>query len=148
MTPKPPRPERRLRPKPKLSGVPLPAIFLLVGLLILPSLAVIRLTPSIVPRVVWGYALALSVVAYLVNCHDKRQAESGGQRTPESTLHLIEFMGGWPGAFLAQRALRHKTAKTSYRISFWTIVASHEAVAFDFLQQWRFVRAAISLFHQ
>jgi hypothetical protein len=32
-------------------------------------------------------------------------------------------MGGWPGAFVAQRRLRHKCVKRKYQIVFWLIVA-------------------------
>ena len=38
---------------------------------------------------------------------------------------MLELAGGWPGALLAQRLLRHKTAKASYRSAFWTMVVLH-----------------------
>ncbi len=61
-------------------------------------------------------------VAYVL---DKRAARLGRPRTPENVLHALELLGGWPGAFVAQRVLRHKTAKTAYQIVFWLIVAAH-----------------------
>ena len=45
-------------------------------------------------------------------------------------------MGGWPGAFVAQRRLRHKCVKPRYQVTFWLIVALHQYVAFGFLQRW------------
>lgn len=42
--------------------------------------------------------------------HDKRRAFAGQWRVPEATLHLAEFAGGWPGAFLAQRMHKFEVA--------------------------------------
>lgn len=120
------------------------AVFLL-ALLLFPSLAIWRAADLFDPRFVFGYVALISVVAYLFYWHDKRRAESGGWRTPESRLHLVEFLGGWPGAFLAQRALRHKSSKGSYQAAFWCIVAVHEIAAFDFLQNWKLFNKAIAL---
>ncbi len=70
------------------------------------------------------YAL-ISGVTFVAYALDKRAARRGSRRTAERTLHLLEFAGGWPGALLAQRTLRHKTRKVSYQIVFWAIVALH-----------------------
>lgn len=73
------------------------------------------------PWVLKGYQGA-SVLAFLTYAFDKSAARSGRWRTPESTLHIIGLLGGWPGALLAQRALRHKSGKLSFQISFWITV--------------------------
>ena len=78
-----------------------------------------------------------SVGTFALYAWDKRRAKRGGVRVSEIVLHLLEFHGGWPGAFLAQRALRHKSSKFSYQISFWLIVALHQYVALDSLLGWR-----------
>ncbi|MCY1264823.1 hypothetical protein D9M68_167630 [compost metagenome] len=75
----------------------------------------------------------LSAAAFLAYWRDKRSAEQGAWRTPEQTLHLLELLGGWPGALLAQRALRHKTRKLSYQALFWGIVALHQLAWADWL---------------
>jgi uncharacterized membrane protein YsdA (DUF1294 family) len=38
-------------------------------------------------------------------------------------LHLFALAGGWPGALIAQRLLRHKTKKQSFQVVFWATVA-------------------------
>jgi uncharacterized membrane protein YsdA (DUF1294 family) len=62
-------------------------------------------------------------------------------------LHLAEFLGGWPAAFLAQRAFRHKISKSRYQLAFWMIVVFHEAASVDFLSEWRYSQAAIRFLH-
>ena len=69
----------------------------------------------------------VSVIAFVTYALDKRAARLGRPRTPEATLHILELLGGWPGALLAQRLIRHKNAKTSYQVVFWLIVAVHVA---------------------
>jgi uncharacterized membrane protein YsdA (DUF1294 family) len=73
-----------------------------------------------------GYAV-MSTVTAVVYAFDKRAARRGDCRTPESTLHVLELLGGWPGALLAQRLIRHKNAKVGYQVVFWLIGAVHVA---------------------
>lgn len=63
-----------------------------------------------------------SCVAYLAYAFDKAAALKGERRTPESTLHLFSVIGGWPGAMLAQKTLRHKTQKQSFQLAYWATV--------------------------
>lgn len=73
--------------------------------------------------------MVMSVVTFITMWRDKRAAVAGSnRRTPESTLHLIELLGGWPGTLAAQRLVRHKTRKTRYLISLWLIIALHIGV--------------------
>lgn len=68
----------------------------------------------------------LSFATFVAYALDKRAAVGRRRRrTPENVLHLLELLGGWPGALLAQRTIRHKNAKVSYQIVFWLIVALH-----------------------
>ena len=71
-----------------------------------------------------GYAL-MSVVAFGLYWTDKRRAVRGEWRVSEATLHAVALFGGWPGAWVAQRVLRHKWRKTRFAVVFWTIVAVH-----------------------
>lgn len=108
-------------------------------MLIAPALAISKLQIDL--RIACVYAVAVSGLAYAVYGRDKAQARAGGQRTPEATLHLLELLGGWPGAFIAQRRLRHKCSKRQYQLVFWAIVLLYQLAAVDSLQDWRFSRA-------
>ena len=63
-----------------------------------------------------------SGIAFVAYAADKAAAAARRWRTPESTLHLLSLIGGWPGALLAQQLLRHKTAKREFRLVFWATV--------------------------
>lgn len=66
--------------------------------------------------------LVASLVAFLAYASDKSAARNGRWRTKESPLHLIGLAGGWPGAWAAQRLLRHKSSKRSFQTMFWATV--------------------------
>lgn len=67
------------------------------------------------------YALA-SLVLFIVYWLDKRAAERNRRRTPETLLHKLALVGGWPGALLAQQLFRHKSSKVPFRRMFWGTV--------------------------
>jgi uncharacterized membrane protein YsdA (DUF1294 family) len=95
-------------------------------------------------RWVGVYGLVLSALTYWTYALDKRRAEDGEWRVPEARLHLLELLGGWPGAWLAQMRLRHKCSKGSYQIAFWLIVLVYQFAAFDSLQNWQLSRPALN----
>lgn len=104
------------------------------SLLVLPVLAAMAL--PIAPQWIAGYALLVSVATFVAYAEDKTRARIKRWRFRESTLHFLEILGGWPGAFLAQRHFRHKCAKRSYQLGFWLIVLAYQLLAFDFLSDW------------
>jgi uncharacterized membrane protein YsdA (DUF1294 family) len=65
-----------------------------------------------------GLYLFASVFAFLAYACDKNAARRRQRRISENTLHLLSLAGGWPGALLAQKTLRHKTAKKSFQRMF------------------------------
>ncbi len=77
---------------------------------------------SRIPHQVLVLYLVASLLTYIMYALDKTAAKSGGWRTPESTLHLLSLIGGWPGALIAQQKLRHKSKKQSFRSLFWVTV--------------------------
>lgn len=82
--------------------------------------------PAVIPI---GY-VGLSFLSYFMYFWDKAAAGRNGQRTPESSLHLVDCLGGWPGALIAQQQFRHKTVKASFQAVFWlTVVVNIAAVA-------------------
>lgn len=90
-------------------------------------------------------AVAASGLTYLLYAEDKQRAQLGVWRIPESVLQLGALGGGWPGAFAAQRRLRHKTAKPRFLFVFWLIVATHQVVALDCLFAWPVRDALLSI---
>lgn len=110
-----------------------------LGLLVLPAIAVASF------EIRWQNVVAwiglMSLLAVMACRYDKFRAREGGWRVSEMRLHLLELLGGWPGALLAQRYFRHKTVKLGYQIPFWFIVLAYEFVAFDSLNSWRICRA-------
>lgn len=75
-----------------------------------------------------GLVFVMSVVTFVAYGWDKRQAIDGGRRVPERNLHILEFLGGWPGALMGQRHFRHKAKKVSFLIVFWFVVVLHVVV--------------------
>jgi uncharacterized membrane protein YsdA (DUF1294 family) len=67
----------------------------------------------------------MSLACFAAYGWDKHRAVNGGRRVSERTLHLLAFLGGWPGAYLGQRQFRHKTQKVSFRMVFWILVVLH-----------------------
>lgn len=123
-------------------------LFLLAALLVSPGLALHRLAAFIDFRWLLAYAIVVSLTTYAVYGADKDSAQdrTSNWRAPEKLLHGFELAGGWPGAFLAQRRLRHKCSKLSYQIVFWLIVCLHVYAATDYLLDWRLARAVATIF--
>jgi uncharacterized membrane protein YsdA (DUF1294 family) len=69
--------------------------------------------------------ILMSAVAFVIYWIDKQRAVRGAWRISEATLHGIELLGGWPGAWIAQRVFRHKSRKARYLVVFWVIVGIH-----------------------
>lgn len=80
------------------------------------------------PPVVIGIYSVVSIVTSLLYLHDKSAARRGAWRVEESSLLLIGLVGGWPGAVVAQRILRHKTRKQSFQLAFWVTAVLNSIV--------------------
>lgn len=80
------------------------------------------------PGFVLPWYSVLSAIAALAYRTDKHRAVHGERRIPENTLHLLEVLGGWPGALVAQWRLRHKCRKLSYQTVFWLAVLTNVGV--------------------
>ena len=72
-----------------------------------------------------GWYVIFSLYAFISFARDKRAARRHRSRTPERHLHLLELIGGFPGAWLAIVLLNHKSRKASFiAISFLTSISN------------------------
>ena len=97
----------------------------IVTLIAIPLFVILYLVVSALwqpPLLIAAVYVLASSITYLAYRSDKSAARRNAQRTPESTLHFLALMGGWPGALLAQQILHHKTIKEEFRTVFWTTV--------------------------
>lgn len=100
-------------------------IFEVLLLSLLPGLGALHFaltTFNAIPIILYT---VMSFLTFVLYADDKSRAKQERWRVPEKTLHLCEFMGGWLGAFIAQKTLRHKSSKASYQAVFWVIVFIH-----------------------
>lgn len=72
--------------------------------------------------------VGISIVTLVVYGVDKRAAVGHRHRVSETALILLGFIGGWPGAVIAQQLFRHKTTKRSFVVRFWISVILHVLV--------------------
>jgi len=72
----------------------------------------------------------MSLLALIADAFHKSAAVIGRSTISERTLHLLSLIGGWPGALVAQRLIKHKTQKQPFRRVFWlTIIPNCGGVA-------------------
>ncbi|HXC52149.1 MAG TPA: cold shock and DUF1294 domain-containing protein [Candidatus Limnocylindrales bacterium] len=74
-----------------------------------------------------GY-LVMSIVTFGFYYADKKRAETNRWRITGTSLHVLEAVGGWPGAVLAMAMLRHLTRKREHLTMLCAIIAIHVAV--------------------
>ncbi|BAV97646.1 DUF1294 domain-containing protein [Lysobacter enzymogenes] len=94
------------------------------ALLGVAALGALGWVPAAVPMVQGVFSFA----SYIAYGWDKDAAGADRRRTPEATLHLLDALGGWPGALIAQQQFRHKTVKASFQAMFWVTVLLNLAV--------------------
>lgn len=96
--------------------------FLLMLAVVFLGLLFVAVLFKILPSFVFGLSLIFSMVTFGFYAIDKSAARKGLWRTKEKTLHFFALFGGWPGALVAQKFLRHKTKKLSFQMYFWLTV--------------------------
>ena len=89
--------------------------------------AVVALTRGVPTWAGLLYAGA-SALCFALYAVDKAAARAGRDRISESMLLSLGFVGGWPGAIVAQQLFRHKTVKRLFRLRFWLSVAANLAI--------------------
>lgn len=58
--------------------------------------------------------IAINFLAFAAFGIDKMKAKAGTRRIAESTLLMLAFLGGTPGAYAGRAAFRHKTRKQPF----------------------------------
>ncbi len=85
------------------------------------------------------YMAGINLVTFAMFAWDKHSAINGQRRISESTLLMLAFFGGTPGAIAAQQRLRHKTRKQPFRSQLILIAGLHvlllAALAIPFTRQ-------------
>lgn len=99
--------------------------FMMIVTMAYASLLLWAVWRALLPWWVLPASLALNLLTFGTYWADKRAAQAGRWRTPESTLQLLALAGGWPGAWLAQQVLRHKSSKPSFRMVYGLMVLAH-----------------------
>ena len=74
------------------------------------------------PLIITGIYIVMSLITFATYAIDKSAAQNNRWRIQESTLHLLSLIGGWPGAFFAQKKLRHKSNKKEFKRVYWVTI--------------------------
>jgi uncharacterized membrane protein YsdA (DUF1294 family)/cold shock CspA family protein len=128
------QPPKRVRLEPRRVSRPIPRMAL--GVIVLVAVVAAAALGKL-PAIVALLCVAMSVVSYLTYWYDKEVAGTRQRRVPEDMLHLLDLLGGWPGALIAQQQFRHKTVKTSFQGGFWmTVVISSAAIGWAVHKGW------------
>lgn len=101
---------------------PSSGLLAVIGSAVFCVVIVIAVLASELPTIVLAFYLVASLLTYVAYAIDKSAARKGTWRTQERTLHLLSLLGGWPGALIAQKRLRHKSKKEPFRAVFWMTV--------------------------
>lgn len=144
---KPATPQLRSRTPREKSLLSTNQLVILFLLLVVPSYALSKQSEAFHVSLLLAVPAFTSLISYLLCYSDKQKAKRGSWRTPESTLHLFEILGGWPGSFVAQKQFRHKTSKGSYQSIFWGIIFLYQIVSFDSLQNWSWFHSLERIVH-
>lgn len=102
------------------------ALYFRCGFLIL---IVIALLFGTLPYILPILYLEASLFTYWLYRADKQAAIARqGKRLPEQSLQLFSFIGGWPGAYIAQKKLSHKNSKWLFQREFALIILGNSVL--------------------
>jgi uncharacterized membrane protein YsdA (DUF1294 family)/cold shock CspA family protein len=111
----------------RLKALPLPdttTVAYGVGILWLTVyfLYVFGLVPMSAPMSAY---VVMSIITFGFYYVDKKRAEQNRWRITSTSLHVLEALGGWPGALLAMAMLRHLTRKREHLTMLTAIITIH-----------------------
>lgn len=90
----------------------------LLFLFVFPSLILYSTIQGLIPFYLFPIYISLSFVTFFIYWWDKYSAQNDLWRISEKSLHLFSLLGGWFGALLAQKILRHKSSKKEFQDTF------------------------------
>lgn len=90
----------------------------LVFILMFFTLVTERTLKGFLPVTFTLILFGVNLILFLYYYQDKTSAMKKTSRTPESTLHWLSLIGGWPSAYVAQKLFNHKHKKQSFLVTY------------------------------
>lgn len=94
-------------------------------MLLVAAFIVERILSGFLPFAYLFVFILANLIAFLYYYMDKTAALKGAWRKSEDSLHLLSLIGGWLGAYIAQKLFRHKTRKASFQWIYKLTVLIH-----------------------
>ena len=85
-------------------------------------------------KILFGYILVMSIVAFCVCGADKFAAQRQKSRVPEKVLFLLSALGGSVGMYLGMFTFRHKTKHWYFVVGIPLILAAQLALILYFIR--------------
>lgn len=70
----------------------------------------------------------VSTATYVLYALDRHAMSNGEWRIPEVTFHIMNLLGGWVGALLAQSIMHHKYHDVGFKFLFWSTLVLNIAL--------------------
>lgn len=85
-------------------------------------------------KILFGYILVMSIVAFCVCGADKFAAQRQKSRVPEKVLFLLSALGGSVGMYLGMFTFRHKTKHWYFVVGIPAIILLQAALILYFIR--------------
>lgn len=85
-------------------------------------------------KILFGYILVMSIVAFCVCGADKFAAQRQKSRVPEKVLFLLSALGGSVGMYLGMFTSRHKTKHWYFVVGIPAIILVQAALILYFIR--------------
>lgn len=85
-------------------------------------------------KILFGYILVMSIVAFCVCGADKFAAQRQKSRVPEKVLFLLSALGGSGGMYLGMFTFRHKTKHWYFVVGIPAIILVQAALILYFIR--------------
>ena len=85
-------------------------------------------------KILFGYILVMSIVAFCVCGADKFAAQRQKSRVPEKVLFLLSALGGSVGMYLGMFTFRHKTKHWYFVVGIPAIILVQAALTLYFIR--------------